>query len=292
MPDVITLKAAAKINLTLDVAGMRPDGYHNIKSVMQSISLYDTLTVKRRSDGAVNVSCSDKSVPSGEQNIAFRAVSAYFEVSGTRPFGVDVIIDKKIPVQAGLGGGSADAAGTLVALNRLNGNALDMPALRKAGESAGSDVPFCVEGGTRLCVGRGELTSPLRPLPDCFIVIAKGAGGISTKEAYEKISAIRRGAIREAAYKAFENVNSNVIARLSPLFYNIFEEIIPEEVKRVKSLISGFNPLCAVMSGSGAAVYGVFEDGAQAERCLSGIIKTGYFGALCHPVKKGVEFFG
>ena len=172
----------AKINLLLDITGVLPNGYHAIHTVMQSVDLADEVTVERTAAG-IAVTCSDAAIPVGEQNICHKAAALFLEAAQCRD-GVRVHIEKNIPAGAGMAGGSADAAGTLLALNALCGEPLPQAALFRLGLQCGADVPFCLQGGMALCQNMGEVLSPLPPMEGVFIVIAKGAAGVVTKEAY------------------------------------------------------------------------------------------------------------
>ncbi|MBP0959505.1 MAG: 4-(cytidine 5'-diphospho)-2-C-methyl-D-erythritol kinase, partial [Oscillospiraceae bacterium] len=161
--DKISVKANAKINLGLDIVGIRDDGYHLLKTVMQSVSLYDIIALEKAND--ISVICSDETLPCGEQNLAFKAAKLFFEETKIVG-GVKISIEKNIPSQAGLGGGSADAAGTIFALNKLYNADLSDEKLCEIGEKVGSDVPFCIVGGTKLCEGIGERLTSLKPVSD------------------------------------------------------------------------------------------------------------------------------
>ncbi len=285
MTDKITVKAPAKINLTLHITGKRPDGYHTLKSVMQSISLCDIVTVGLNGNaGTINISCTDPSIPCDSRNIAFRSAEAFYNAAGIENAGIDIHIEKNIPSEAGLGGGSADGAAVFYALNQLYGAPFTEDKLCSISSAIGADIPFCIKGGTVLCEGIGEIMTPLKPLPDCFIVIGKGNEGISTKEAYAAIDSNP-----EATYCDFDTaIFKGSIEKIASHCSNAFEKVSPlDEIRRIKGLMLGSGALCSVMSGSGSAVYGIFRDKPTAEEACAILAEDGYFSALCTPETKG-----
>ena len=182
----ITAYAPAKINLFLDIIGRLDNGYHSLFMVMQSVGLEDVLTLEISEENGIYLTCSDERLPTDEKNIAYKAAKKFFEAMEKEPC-VKIYIEKKIPFAAGLAGGSADAAAVLVALNELYGRCFDTRELCKIGLLIGSDVPFCICGGTQLSQNTGGVLSPLEPLKECFIVLAKPECGVSTAEAYAAV---------------------------------------------------------------------------------------------------------
>ena len=176
----ITEKAYAKINISLDVTGRRPDGYHEMLMVMQSVTLCDDVTITLTESAGSHAECNLHFVPGDERNLAVRAANRFFERVGIENTGAHIVIKKDIPVGAGMAGGSTDAAAVLRGLNKLTGANLSSPELHELAAEIGSDVAFCIAGGTQLASGRGEVLSPLPPLPDCSIVICKPDFSIST----------------------------------------------------------------------------------------------------------------
>lgn len=266
-------KAFAKINLSLDVVGRRADGYHELVSVMQTISLCDTLRFEKKAGNGISFSA-NCDLPSNENNLIFRAAEAYFAAANTR-FGLHVELDKKIPMKAGLGGGSADAAATLRALNELNGDLFSTDQLCEIGARIGADVPFCVLGGTRLCRGIGEkmqeIPNALRP----FVVVVMGTEGISTPQAFADIDrkcGVFKGASEAAQekHKAIADCLKNGKTHtVSGVIYNLFEEVvlpIRPRVAEIKRVLQDAGAFAAQMSGSGPAVFGLFEKEAQAQK--------------------------
>lgn len=167
------VKAYAKINLTLDITGRREDGYHLLDTVMQSVSLFDELELERGKEPGIRLRCDREYLPLDTKNTAFRAARYFFEYCGLQKEGLTVSIQKHIPSRAGMGGGSADGAAVLLALNEIYGAKLSLEALMGLGAKVGADVPFCIHGGTCRCTGVGELVQPAPELPDCFLVICK-----------------------------------------------------------------------------------------------------------------------
>lgn len=278
----ITTYAPAKINLTLEVTGKRDDGYHTISSIMQSISLYDKVSTELNDSGKISVECDNENIPSGKENIAYRAAEAFFLYSGIRSQGVSINIDKKIPSQAGLGGGSADAAAVLCAMNKLLKTEYSAEKLCEIGVTVGADVPFCIVGGTKLCCGIGEIISEAPVLENCHIVIGKGLDGISTKEAFEKIDSI--GFCECTIPQSYDGT----IKSVAYIGRNVFEEVSDlESVSEIKKIFLSSGAEYSAMSGSGSAVFGIFSDIGKADKCRKMVAENGFFSALCHPVPCG-----
>ena len=282
--DRISVKANAKINLGLDITGIREDGYHLLKTVMQSVSLYDIVTLEKSDE--ISVICSDETLPCDEHNLAFKAAKLFFEetkLSG----GVKISIEKNIPSQAGLGGGSADAAGTIFALNKLYDAGLSDEKLCKIGEKVGSDVPFCIIGGTKLCEGVGEKLTSLKPIKNCKIVIAKGTDGISTIEAYktyDKLQGIKHPDVDELI-NAIDNEE-----KFSHLCGNVLElTAFLATVDEIKETMIELGAENSVMTGSGSAVFGIFDNERLAEKCCENLKKSGFFATVSVPAEQGIE---
>lgn len=282
----ITITAPAKINLTLDVTGRRADGYHTISSIMQSVSLSDTVYISKSVSG-ISLDCTDKSIPCGERNIAYKAAREFFSYAGITG-GASVKIEKNIPTEAGLGGGSADAAAVIVGLNELFGTHLSPEQLCEIGAKVGADVPFCTVGGTKLCQGIGEIISYVPTLENCFIVIAKGKSGVSTKEAYAKIDSLETQAADISLY-------DGSIASVKKIGGNIFERVAEnEDVPKLKEIIADCGAEHTAMSGSGSAVFGLFALSRQksaAGQCARLLRSEGYFAEACIPLSYGAKFF-
>lgn len=286
MEKSITVSAYAKINLTLDVTGRRGDGYHTLNTIMQSISLADIVTLTHNSDNKITVDCSMPGIPCNEKNIAYKAAMLFFDETGIRCNGLHISIEKHIPCEAGLGGGSADGAAVLCGLNRLYGAGLDENRLCGIGVKAGADVPFCIVGGTKLCEGIGEVISDIPELQNCFIVIGKGTAGISTKEAFGRIDKL--GLYNTASFGA---AFDGTLKSISEIGKNIFEEAAEcSDVEQIKKICLNDGAVYSAMSGSGSAVFGLFEDMTSARDCCNDLQKNGYFSVVCTPVSRGTLF--
>ncbi|HIT53414.1 MAG TPA: 4-(cytidine 5'-diphospho)-2-C-methyl-D-erythritol kinase [Candidatus Fimivicinus intestinavium] len=283
----ISVKAAAKINLMLDIIERLPNGYHSLWMVMQSVSLYDTVTIERTGTGEIALSCSDSRLPSDETNLAFKAARTFFEATGAVNDGISISIEKRIPFAAGLAGGSADAAATLLGLDRLYGTALKPRALNKIGLTLGADVPFCLQGGTMLAQHIGELLTPVPELPDCFIVLAKPSQGISTAEAYRLCDAAAN--LRAPDKRGMLNaLLAEDLKCAAKLVGNVFEQVIdvPERVS-IKAMMREHGALGCCMSGSGPTVFGLFEEEQQALACAESIRPIVPEVFVCRPVEEG-----
>lgn len=259
----VTVLAPAKLNLSLDVVGTLPGGYHDLDMVMQAITLHETLVLRR--SRYLNVRMPGSFVPVNEKNTAVKAALAFFHYTGLLA-GVDITIRKQVPVRAGMAGGSADAAGVLVGMNELYGARLSMSELCALGASIGADVPFALMGGTCRVKGVGDLLKPLPPCPDCFFVVVMPSVGISTPEAFQRYD--RMGSPlhpdcdrQEAAIRAGD------LPGLCAAAGNALEHCSgATETPAIRALLDEHGALTSLMTGSGAAVFGVFdaEDKAQA----------------------------
>lgn len=285
----ITITAPAKINLMLDVTGKRPDGYHELVTVMQSISLSDTVFVQTNGSCEIYVNCKGVELNSISNNIAYKAAKAFYEYTQIRCDGLLISIDKQIPLQAGLGGGSADGAAVLAALNKIYGFVCTDEELCQIGSSIGADVPFCLVGGTKLCRGIGEKISYVPPLENCFIVIAKGEAGISTMEAYRKIDGLAPRVTADIS------LYDGTIGSLNNLGGNIFEEVTNNgDISKIKQICTDFGAEYTAMSGSGSAVFGLFgvsRRKSAAQNCADRLKAYGFFADVCIPLTYGVKYF-
>lgn len=281
MDNSITLKALAKINLYLDVMGIRDDGYHNIESVFQTISIYDVLTIQLNNTNTITVSTNDVTIPNNKNNIVYKAIQKFLEFINADRIGVNIYIEKNIPNQAGLGGGSSDAATALKGLNSLLNSKLCYDELHKIATELGADVPFFLTGGTVLAKGIGEILTPLPPAPKMHLVIAKGKGGISTAEAYKKIDGLYN--FQDRAIKEMLNaIKSGDINKLSKYCYNVFENVTElDDVFNIKRIMLENNALCSHMSGSGSAVFGIFPNKDSAYDCSKLLSNIYEFSLLC-----------
>lgn len=257
----VTLRegAFAKINLTLDVLGKRPDGYHDIQSVMQTISIRDDVEVEVGTGKPWTLSCDKEDVPQDSSNLAWKAAEVFCRAAKRDPEGLAIRITKRIPTQAGLGGGSADAGAVLRALNRHYDYPFSIYALAELGAEVGSDVPFCTLGGTVLCQGRGERLRKLPDLPETLFVVCKPDFSVSTPELYRRLdeTAIARRPDHTAMEAAIVQGDVGAIAGQ---LCNVFEPVVTEkhlELNYIKSLMNSYGALGFAMSGSGPSVYAI-----------------------------------
>lgn len=269
------IQAFAKLNLTLDILGKREDGYHDLRMVMQSITLADTLTLEENQGEGLRVSANLRFLPTGEKNLAAAAALRFWEALGREPENLDIRIEKRIPVCAGMAGGSSDAAAVLRALNQRAGAPFSPKELARLGERVGSDVPYCVLGGTALAEGRGEVLTPLAPLPRCWVVACKPDFPISTPELFAQADRVklRRRPDTAGLVAALEAGDLGGVARR---MYNVFEDVLPARlytrVAEIKNDLIQCGALGANMSGSGPTAFGLFDrlDAAQEARaCLA-----------------------
>lgn len=261
--ETMTVKAPAKLNLTLDVLGKREDGYHDMRMVMQSVSLADTVTLTAEPGEGVALSSNLNFLPTDKKNLAVSAALRFQEATGIDLGHLTIQIDKQIPVCAGTAGGSSDAAAVLRGLNELFELGLTPEELARIGEKVGSDVPYCVLGGTALAEGRGEVVTPLPPLPGCWVVMAKPGFPVSTPELFGKLDGQRLRCHPDTAgmISALEAGDLSAVARR---LFNVFEEVLPprrrEQVEELKLNLLSHGALGASMTGTGPTVFGLFSD--------------------------------
>lgn len=253
--------AFAKINLTLDVLGKRADGYHDLKSVMQTISIRDDIEIDMDTGRPWKLICSNDEIPTDERNLAWKAARVYFDAIGKEPDGIEIRITKRIPTQSGLGGGSADAAAVLRALNRHYGNPLSIFALAEVGASVGSDVPFCTICGTAMVEGRGERIRKLPDMPDCCFVVCKPLFSCSTPELYKKLDSVTIG--KRPNHQAMESaLLAGDLGRVAENIWNVFDPVVTEEhleLNYIKSIYNSYGSVAQQMTGSGPAVFAIVE---------------------------------
>lgn len=264
----ITEKAYAKINISLDVTGKRPDGYHEMLMVMQSVTLCDEVSISLTDNAKSRAECNLHFVPGDERNLAVRAANLFFEHVGIKNTGAHIVIKKNIPVGAGMAGGSTDAAAVLRSLNKLTDARLSSDELHGLASGIGSDVAFCIAGGTQLASGRGDALSYLPPLPDCSIVICKPDFSISTPELFRKLDSVKLRCHPDTAgiCAALENGDLGGIVRR---MYNVFEDVPDRRraaISEIKSAMLDNGALGSIMTGTGSAVFGIFDDDDTARR--------------------------
>lgn len=281
------LKAAAKVNLSLDVTGKLENGYHLIESFFQTVGLYDVIDIELNDSREISLTCSDKTIPCNESNIAYKAALIFREKSGI-DFGCKIHIEKNIPSQAGMGGGSTDGAAVLYALNKLLNTDYSFNELVKMGTRLGADVPFFLMGGTAFAEGIGEKLTKAPDYSGRILVIGKGSQGISTVEAYRKIDSLINP-VHPQTDKLAESLK-NGGSDAYRYFGNLFELAAElEDVEKIKSYMLVSGALNALMTGSGSAVFGVFDNISDAEKCCSDLKKKGFFSSVCRTVEKSFE---
>ena len=253
--------AYAKLNLTLDVIGKREDGYHDLKSIMQTISVRDDLEIDVGTGKPWCLRCSVDGIPTDETNLAWKAAKIYCDTIQKDPNGIEIRILKRIPTEAGMGGGSADAAAVMRALNRFYGNPLSIPALAELGSIVGSDVPFCTICGTAMVEGRGEKIRRLPDIPECFFVICKPDFSSSTPELYKKLD--ETVIPRHPNHNAMESaIISGDIGKICENIYNVFDPIVTQdhlEINYIKSIFNSYGAVAYQLTGSGSAVFGIVD---------------------------------
>lgn len=282
--------APCKVNLALDILGRRPDGYHDMRMVMQTVSLCDTVTVEEGGEG-FTLQAEGVFIPDGKKPLEQQATEAFFAAVGRPMPPLTVTLEKRVPAYAGLGGGSGDVAALLRLLRERYAPDLSGEELERIGFQVGSDMPFCVRGGTALAEGRGEALTDLTPLPDCWFVLCKPDFGIPTPTLFALVDG---GELRErpdiegmqAALAAGDL--SGVASRMK----NVFEEVLPEEyheVFAIKQKLLDLGALNAAMSGSGPTVFGIFDAEETAQKAVKTLRQTYAQTYLAQPVKKICE---
>ena len=269
--------AFAKLNLTLDVLGKREDGYHDLQSVMQTISIRDDVEIDVGTGKPWKLLCTDESIPTDERNLAWKAAKVYCEAMGKDPDGLEIRITKRIPSGAGMGGGSADAAAVLRALNRHYGEPLSILALAELGAQVGSDVPFCTLCGTAMVEGRGERLRKLPDIPDCIFVVVKPDFSVSTPELYKKIdeTVIALHPDNKAMESALLAGNLELVAGN---LLNVFDPVVTKdhlELNYIKSICNTYGAMNRQMTGSGSAVFAIMPNFEYAA-VLCGMLKENY----------------
>ncbi len=284
-----TVLAPAKLNLFLDITGRRSDGYHLVNMVMQAVSLYDEVTVSREDTAeGIRIECSDNEIPCDETNTAYRAAEIFMNEMNQPAAGISIRIKKRIPSQAGLAGGSTDAAAVLYALSELTDAGCSRAELAAMAERIGADVPFCVYGGTMTAGGIGTILNPLPDMPDCYIVIVKPSLKVSTPEAY-RLSDVSGYEHLASADKVISGICGGSVGDIAGGLYNKFEAVLHmPEIDAVKLSLCQEGALGACMTGSGSAVFGLFEDKSSAAACADRISSHFPEVFLVQPVSHGV----
>lgn len=283
MANSVTVQSAAKINLTLDILGRRDDGYHEVEMVMQTVGLYDTVRVEAMGSG-IELSMNTGDVPADESNLAYKAAKLFLKEHDIK-HGVRIYVEKRIPIAAGLAGGSADAAGMLRAMNRLFYTRMTVADFRRLGAELGSDVPYSIEGGTMLAKGRGEILSRLAEAPPLWVVLAKPPVSVSTAWAYREYDAMSdvRHPDTAAMISAIDRGNG---AQVASYIYNVLEHVTKKKhpiIGEYENILRANGAMNAIMSGSGPTIFALAQNENDAKRAADAL--------RCSPVAKGAEIF-
>lgn len=282
----IDITSNAKINLSLDVLRKRDDGYHELKMIMQTVSLYDIINL-RKADSGISLKTNLKYLPTDNRNIAYAAAELFFttaEISG----GVNINIKKTIPVAAGLAGGSSNAAAVLTGLNTLYGKVFTEKELCLLGEKLGSDVPFCIAGGCALCTGRGEILTPLPDIPTTTFLIAKPPVRVSTASVYGNLKADKLTEHPDTD-GMIDAIRRKDIGGIAVRMFNVLETVTATNhpaIKKIKQDMIEFGAMGSVMSGSGPTVIGLFNDKKLANDAKNFMLKKRYEAFVVHTLKR------
>lgn len=266
--NTVSMRAYAKINLGLDVIGRLENGYHEVRMIMQSINLYDKVSVTRNKTGRINVKTNLTFLPTGPDNLVYRAAAMLIEEFGIQD-GVDIDLYKFIPVAAGMAGGSTDAAAVLKAVNKIFGLGLDDGALMERGAKLGADIPYCIMGGTALAEGIGERLTPLPKCPHFYLVIAKPGISVSTKMVYGSLR-LDDTIIHPDTEGIIEAITNKDVEGIADRLCNVLESVTVKEypvIQDIKAEMIRYGALNSLMSGSGPTVFGVFTDENKAKEC-------------------------
>lgn len=282
------VKAAAKINLMLDILKRLDNGYHSLFMIMQSVNLYDVINVEKNSNNEIFIKCDTEGVPCNEKNIAYKCAKAFFDALSIDDRGVTIEIEKNIPMAAGTAGGSADGAGVLYCLNKIYETNLSEKELCDIGAKVGADIPFSLIGGTAIALNTGNVIAPVKNLPECHIVLAKPDQDVSTPEAYAQFDSLTR--VRHLdRVSMIEAVADGDYDKICELCGNVFEQAV-EVPKRphIKGIMRKCGADACCMSGSGPTVFGIFSDEEKAQDAYSKLSKKYDNVYLCKPANKGI----
>jgi 4-diphosphocytidyl-2-C-methyl-D-erythritol kinase len=287
----VVVEAPAKINLFLEITGRMENGYHRLDSIMQAIDLADVVVIgKTEGDSGLRVTCSRGDVPEDRGNLAYRAAECFFDATKNTEYNIHIYIDKLIPSEAGMGGGSSDAAAVLVGLNELFEAGLPPERLCELGATIGADVPFLIQGGCARAEGIGEVLTPLSPgLRPCWLAVAKPSRGVSTVAAY---AAYDRQ--ENPAYQSSQGIRASItegdLAYTAGRLYNVFDWLAPlPDTEPIKAVMGEHGALGAALTGSGSAVYGIFTEQEAAEACCAVLSARGHSTYLARPVEYGAR---
>lgn len=286
---MVKAQAPAKINLTLDILGKRADGYHNVSTIMQAVSLYDKITVEKTDGNEITVSCNKPEIPCDRTNIVYKAAAKFFDYNKIDERAVHIDINKIIPSQAGLAGGSTDGAATILALNRLYNTLLKPKEMVEIAAHIGADVPFCLDGGTQLATGIGTKLEKIRSMPKCHVVICKPQINVSTAEAYAKVDSLppKNAAITDIAVRSIYNGD---ISTICSTLYNDFEIALKlDAVNDIKKIMYKAKAKGCSMSGSGSAVFALFISERAAEKCAEKLREKYFEVYTCETINDGCK---
>lgn len=281
----VTLNSSAKINLTLGIISKREDGYHELDSVMQAVSVHDVIKLTK-SESGITIRTNLPYVPNDSRNTAYKAARLFFEQTGVSG-GIDIAVEKNIPVAAGLAGGSSNAASVLKGMNWIFETGLTLDELCEMGAKIGADVPFCLMGGAAHATGIGEKLKKLPKLPQCHIVIAKPPVSVSTPEAYGAWDALGEESAKSAYGDMIEALDAQDIDMICGRMYNDFERVSDKKIPAVaeyKGILKRFGAKGALMSGSGPSVFGIFDNYANAKSAYNELRKKCREVYICRPV--------
>ena len=272
----ISINAMAKINLGLDVLRRRENGYHDVKMVMQTVNIYDTLDFVKKEEPGIVVKVDAMELPTDENNLIYKAAKLLYERCQMEE-GVEITLTKRIPIAAGMAGGSTDAAAALVGINRLFNLGLTMDELKEIGVKIGADVPYCIEGGTALSEGIGEILTKLPDAPDCFVVVAKPEISVSTKYVYENLHAneLKYHPDIDGMVEAIREGNlDGVCSRMENVLETVTENKYPI-ISQIKKLLKDAGAENSLMSGSGPTVFAIFKEEEMAKKALQMVEMSG-----------------
>lgn len=266
----MNLKALAKINLSLDVVRRREDGYHEVRMIMQTVNLYDRISIRKTTTPGIQMTTNSSFLPTDENNLVYKAAKLLMEEFQIQE-GVEIHLQKFIPVAAGMAGGSSDAATVLYGVNKLFNLRLSKKELMKRGVKIGADVPYCIMRGTALAEGIGEKLTALKPAPQCFVLIAKPNISVSTKFVYENLHA-NELKVHPDIDGMIEEINQNNLLGVAEKMGNVLETVTIKEypvIEEIKDIMKENGAINAMMSGSGPTVFGVFETKEKAEEAYT-----------------------
>ena len=270
--DKLELKALGKINLGLDILGKRPNGYHDVRMVMQTVMLYDDVTLEKKEEAGIELETNLSFLPVDSGNIAYKAAKLLIDEFKI-PGGIKIKLEKHIPVAAGMAGGSTNAAAVLYGMNKMYELGLSMEELMERGVKLGADVPYCIMRGTVLAEGIGEILTPLAPLPKCYVLIAKPPLSASTKVIYEKYDS-KEDIVHPDIDAIIDGLQNDDIKKVAENMGNVLEQVmIPDYpvLAEIKDVMKENGALGAMMSGSGPTVFGIFDDRKLAKEAAAKI---------------------